>query len=513
MHRKFEYPGAEVLVERDRQGADGNDLGGWHRVEQRAGAGQCGRQRGHRVGSEHPSGVDTPLSHRGMVGVAVEHLEVVFLGAVDGGRRSGDGLSGRQVGFHGGDGAPGVANEVAHRPAAECGLRPLFGPDDADEVDERGRRAPEGVCLGHEPIVPPRAVPQDRGMTAIRPTPSALIGRYVRLDPLQRTDLPALFVAIGHPQVFSGGYGGGPAGYRDTAVAFAEWAVTYFDWDGGNVYAVRVVGGPHAGTLVGTSTLGHFEPELQHAHIGWTAFDPRVWGTQVNAEAKLLMLALAFDSGFGRVKIQADMANERSRAAIAGIGATFEGVVRRDRPRADGSWRDSAVFAIIVDEWPGVRGLLEHRLAQFGGHPVEFREPRKARDALGETRYIRGMDVTDEPRGADGKATGNPLIDELTDIRQSIDNIDAALVHLLAERFKFTQQVGRLKAAGGLPASDPERERVQISRLRALAEESRLDPAFAEKFLNFIVAEVIQHHELIANTGAIVTTQPAETDY
>ena len=87
---------------------------------------------------------------------------------------------------------------------------------------------------------------------------------------------------------------------------------------------------------------------------------------------------------------------------------------------------------------------------------------------------------------------------ELTSLRQSIDNIDAALIHLLAERFKFTQQVGRLKASTGLPPSDPEREKVQISRLRALAEESHLDPAFAEKFLNFIVAEVIHHHERIA---------------
>lgn len=94
---------------------------------------------------------------------------------------------------------------------------------------------------------------------------------------------------------------------------------------------------------------------------------------------------------------------------------------------------------------------------------------------------------------------------ELIALRQSIDNIDAALVHLLAERFKFTQQVGRLKAVVGLPASDPDREKVQIERLRGLAEESHLDPAFAEKFLNFIVAEVIHHHQTIASTGAVDT--------
>ena len=101
--------------------------------------------------------------------------------------------------------------------------------------------------------------------------------------------------------------------------------------------------------------------------------------------------------------------------------------------------------------------------------------------------------------------SSNEVPAELTSLRQSIDNIDAALIHLLAERFKFTQSVGRLKAAEGLPASDPGRERVQIERLRSLAEEARLDPAFAEKFLQFIVAEVIHHHEQIAGTGSIET--------
>ena len=106
-----------------------------------------------------------------------------------------------------------------------------------------------------------------------------------------------------------------------------------------------------------------------------------------------------------------------------------------------------------------------------------------------------------------GATSADEVMAALTEIRLSIDNIDAALVHMLAERFKFTQQVGRLKAAGGLPPSDPERERVQITRLRALAEESHLDPAFAEKFLNFLVAEVIHHHEQIARTGSVSTPQ------
>ena len=79
--------------------------------------------------------------------------------------------------------------------------------------------------------------------------------------------------------------------------------------------------------------------------------------------------------------------------------------------------------------------------------------------------------------------------------RRSIDNIDAALVHLLAERFKVTQAVGRHKREAGLPPADPGREEAQIARLRRLAEEAELDPAFSEAFLRFIIEEVIRHHE------------------
>ena len=89
----------------------------------------------------------------------------------------------------------------------------------------------------------------------------------------------------------------------------------------------------------------------------------------------------------------------------------------------------------------------------------------------------------------------------LEEFRASIDNIDAALVHMLAERFKITQAVGRYKADVGLPPADPEREQQQIARLRALAEESGLDPVFTEKFLRFIVDEVILHHHRIADSA------------
>lgn len=83
---------------------------------------------------------------------------------------------------------------------------------------------------------------------------------------------------------------------------------------------------------------------------------------------------------------------------------------------------------------------------------------------------------------------------ELAAFRRSIDNIDAALIYLLAERFKITQKVGLWKAANGLPAADPGREEKQIARLRSLALDADLDPGFSEKFLRFIIDEVIHHH-------------------
>ncbi|RAJ65564.1 chorismate mutase [Streptomyces sp. Amel2xB2] len=142
-------------------------------------------------------------------------------------------------------------------------------------------------------------------------------------------------------------------------------------------------------------------------------------------------------------------------------------------------------------------------------------------DGTGETG---GTDGTDEIHGTGGRGetrgTGDrgsgpggaaPAPDttegvdeavraELIALRDSIDNIDAAVVHMLAERFKCTQRVGRLKADHDLPPADPAREARQIARLRELAVSAKLDPAFAEKLLNFVIAEVIRHHETIART-------------
>ncbi|MDP4021597.1 chorismate mutase [Methylobacterium sp. NEAU 140] len=92
---------------------------------------------------------------------------------------------------------------------------------------------------------------------------------------------------------------------------------------------------------------------------------------------------------------------------------------------------------------------------------------------------------------------GQAIDPELARLRDSIDNFDAALIHLLAERFRCTQRVGELKARKGIPPSDPDREARQVARLRTLAVDAKLDPDFAEKFLAFVVKEVIRHHQSI----------------
>lgn len=199
-------------------------------------------------------------------------------------------------------------------------------------------------------------------MSATRPDRRVLEGRFVRLEPFALEHLAGLWTALGRPEVFAGGYGGGPAGLPADEAAFAEWAPRYFPHEAGITYVVRLAAGPDAGAIVGASSLADFDLELEHAHIGWTGYDPRVWGTVVNPETKLLMLGTAFEHGFGRVKLQADARNDRSRAGILKLGATFEGIVRRDRPRADGSWRDTAMYSVIVDDWPRVRAGLEARV-------------------------------------------------------------------------------------------------------------------------------------------------------
>jgi RimJ/RimL family protein N-acetyltransferase len=186
---------------------------------------------------------------------------------------------------------------------------------------------------------------------------AVLEGHGLRLEPYEPGPLAGLTAALGRVAVFAGGWGGGPAGAR-TGDEFADWLPTYLPLDRASVYVVTDA----ARTIIGTSTILDLNPAAESAHIGYTAYAPEHWGSSVNPAAKLLLLGHLFDHGYGRVKLQADVLNARSRAGIEKLGARFEGIARRDAQRADGSWRDAAVYSIVVDEWPAVRAQLEQRL-------------------------------------------------------------------------------------------------------------------------------------------------------
>jgi N-acetyltransferase len=135
---------------------------------------------------------------------------------------------------------------------------------------------------------------------------------------------------------------------------------------GRTAYAIRLAADSRlgaAGTLVGTSSLAEATLVHEHVHLGSTLYGTAWWGTEVNPEAKLLLLTHSFeDCGYGRVKIQTDALNARSQAAIARLGAHREGVLRRDMKREDGTFRDTVVFSILRDEWPAVKAGLQARL-------------------------------------------------------------------------------------------------------------------------------------------------------
>lgn len=209
----------------------------------------------------------------------------------------------------------------------------------------------------------------------------------VRLDPVESADAEGLFAALDDERVWAAGYGGGPAGRPGDVAAMArivESAVVAAHRGERQAYVVRLAVRSDlgaAGTVVGTSSLGEWDLVNERVHLGWTAYGPRWWGTAVNAECKLLLLGHAFDDcGFGRVKIQTDLLNERSQAAIARLGATREGVLRRHLRRADGTFRDSVVFSVLRDEWPAVRAGLLARLRARRAQTSRDRSAMEARD-------------------------------------------------------------------------------------------------------------------------------------
>jgi RimJ/RimL family protein N-acetyltransferase len=123
--------------------------------------------------------------------------------------------------------------------------------------------------------------------------------------------------------------------------------------------------------IIGQSCYLNIRPEHSGVEIGGTWYAPHAQGTAINPAAKLLLLGHAFDCGAERVEFKTDALNAQSRAALTKLGATFEGIFRRQMRRPNGTMRDNAYFSVIREEWPALRERIEARIAAFNSPPPE----------------------------------------------------------------------------------------------------------------------------------------------
>ncbi len=200
---------------------------------------------------------------------------------------------------------------------------------------------------------------------AIWPPPPDVVlrGTFVELRQARATDAPGLFEALDDARVWAHvrGRPNSPASWREMLVG-AE-AMGRFPW---TVRLRSAEGGLAEDAVAGTSSFLSISPLDARLEIGWTVYAPSVWGSVVNPEVKLLLLAYAFDElQMGRVELRTDIRNARSQQAIARLGATYEGTLRRYQRRENGSVRDTVLFSILAKQWPTVRARLERRIEGF----------------------------------------------------------------------------------------------------------------------------------------------------
>src|SRR5690349_8149542 len=191
--------------------------------------------------------------------------------------------------------------------------------------------------------------------------PPRLAGRHVTLEPLSPAHADGLRIALGDGELSRCWYTSVPApadaaAWIDAALqkqALGDsWAFAVLDADG---------------AVVGSTRYYDMDPAVPRLQVGYTFYAPRVQRTGVNTEAKLLLLGHAFEAlGCVCVGFETSWFNQRSRAAIARLGAKQDGVLRSHRRHADGSVRDTVAFSIIESEWPAVKRNLQHRL-ELGG--------------------------------------------------------------------------------------------------------------------------------------------------
>jgi RimJ/RimL family protein N-acetyltransferase len=186
-----------------------------------------------------------------------------------------------------------------------------------------------------------------------------LEGERVRLEPLDARHVPGLLEAAADPATWTWLFG-----RLDDEAALRAWLADALRAREAGTEIPFATLDAKTGRVVGSTRYLAIVPAHRRLEIGWTWLAPATWGTGINVEAKLLLLAHAFDElGAMRVELKTDARNERSRAAILALGARFEGVFRKHMRMPDGRIRDSAWYAITDDDWPAVRTRLEARLA------------------------------------------------------------------------------------------------------------------------------------------------------
>ncbi|GAA2862582.1 hypothetical protein Acy02nite_53570 [Actinoplanes cyaneus] len=253
-------------------------------------------------------------------------------------------------------------------PLAEVSVRARSGGVLDDETD-LGLPHWAGVLPIHRVAGPPETAP---GVAVPPPaylpgnpatewqTPVLLEGRHVRLEPLSPAHAPGMFEALDDEEIWR--YIPMPQArtVEDVAADIAE--VIRGQWRGDRSGWAQV--DPATGTVMGITTFHDVDPDRRTLGIGHTMLGRKWWRSGVNTEAKLLLLERAFDV-LGAVKVfwYTDIRNERSQRAIARLGASRDGVIRSQRPRPDGSLRDTVVFAMTADEWPAAAQRLRDRLA------------------------------------------------------------------------------------------------------------------------------------------------------
>ncbi len=197
-------------------------------------------------------------------------------------------------------------------------------------------------------------------------TPVTLAGSLVRLEPLDRSHLRGLVAAGADPATWTWMHA--PLTDEASMRAWVEEALR--NRDAGTEVPFATVDAA-TGRVLGSTRFMSIAPAHRRLEIGWTWLTAAAHGTGANTETKLLLLEHAFEQLEAmRVELKTDARNERSRAALAGIGATFEGVFRRHQLMGSGRVRDSAWYSVVDEDWPAVRERLRARLAgQMGAAP------------------------------------------------------------------------------------------------------------------------------------------------